>query len=269
VVLALDYPGERQAAHIADARLEEAGIDVRYVLEPPPVDLMDARAYVTELVRRIDGCPCRVGFVISYCVAAPLAVAAATAIAARTGRDEPRHIMFDAVPGDPAAVLDETSSVFRQFELTEDANRLTGPGRERLIAAIGSAGGAVEFFEYVRRTLRQQVAELVRLEVADDDGPLVEEYSAELLHHYLGWLCHLLAAYGARGLRASGDITHVVSSEHELGEGSLGSRGGEVIRVDCARTDLLRADGTRAAVLATLADRATAAATNEHTRRTV
>jgi hypothetical protein len=73
LVLAVDFPGRREEARVADLDLEAAGFEVRYLLEESLSQASDARGYAADLLAVAGLGGRRPEAVLAYCMAAPLA----------------------------------------------------------------------------------------------------------------------------------------------------------------------------------------------------
>ena len=221
MLLALDYPGLRTQARIADLGL--AGL-VDLLVAPLPL-AASGSGYTGELLARVPGAQARA--VLGYCASAPLAAG----LAARLSN--PPLILFDAETVGARTVRDAYRSMAGQLGVLvsdQDVERLGDP-----------SGEPETFLASARTDLRDRV----RTALLGDGCPAagVEDFVTELTGACLAWLAHLVAAADAGPVRSAGPVLRVVSRERPGGD----------VTIDCAADDLLRHLATRAAVRSFLA----------------
>lgn len=237
VVVALDFPGRRDEARLADLDLESAGIAVRYLLAERLPSTPIGAAYVDELADQLDQSSPVIG-VLGYCAAAPMARELARRYQAKGVK--PAVVVFNGSLGSAQSVRDAYVSSLRQLRATAaDLAAVSVPEQ----ALRDDPAGVVRAME---ETLRRLAMSGLALE--DDDESDLEDLAAvaeELVVRHLSFLTHLVASASL-----SADVPpeglHVVSRDHDKRSGWVS---GDTIRIESSRTDFVGCPETRQVVL--------------------
>ncbi|WP_330235395.1 hypothetical protein [Streptomyces sp. NBC_00566] len=243
VLLAVDFPGRRDEARIADLRLEEAGWKVEYALTAPYSRVPDAGAQAAELAARRTGPAPRA--VLAYCMAAPLAHELA-ALLSPPGAPVPL-VLFDGEPGRPEAVRDAARTV---------AGQLTGGAAQALdddadlLSDAALTGRPEEVMAAVEDRMNRLAAEVFRGDGFDE----TEAWAAatQVSGFYLDWIAHLTASLHTARPAWGGRVEHVRTPGHQGPRRWPGAGTTENHLVDSGRNDLLRDPRTRELALTLL-----------------
>ncbi|MFF0712890.1 hypothetical protein ACWEVM_04355 [Streptomyces bauhiniae] len=243
VLLALDFPGRRDEARIADLRLEEAGWKVEYALAPPYSRVPDAGAQAAALAaRRTGGAP---RAVLAYCMAAPLAHELA-ALLSPAGEPVPL-LLFDGEPGRPEAVRDAARTVAGQ--LTGGAAQ-TLDGDPELLSDAALAGRPAEVMAAVEDRMNRLAAAVFREDGFDETE--ARAAATQVSGFYLDWIAHLTASLHTTRPSWGGRVQHIRTPGHPGPRVWPGAGATENHVVDSGRNDLLRDPRTRELALTLL-----------------
>lgn len=243
VLLALDYPGRRDEARIADLRLEADGWDVKYLLQPPFGRLPDCASYAGHLARRFGPFGPEVTAVLAYCMAAPIAQYLAVQL-------QVPLVLFDGEPSTTEAVERELEVAKKQLGWSRNAGSAAD-----LFPEDQLRGRAADCARRMREILVPLAAAALRadgvpeLDAAAEAGPVAD--------FYLDWLTYLIAAHNTDWPRWPGPVFHVMSRGHGYAGDWPGAGGTLLGRIDSERSTLLGQSRTRDLARAYLSEIAT------------
>jgi hypothetical protein len=257
LVLALDYPGYRTEARMAELRLAEHGVPLHELLRRPLPREADGAHYAARVLAQhpVPGGPdTPVAAVAAYCASAPLAFEVAARIPAGAGsrppadagshppavadsRRPPLVILFDAEPGTREPILDSYREALRNV----GARPAEPPDLDLLDRDPGA------FAECLTAGVRSHALDALREFAADEEEAAAS--AGQLAETYADWAGHLIAAHHSAVSDWPGDVLHIVSADNTHAPFPHGARSVRQIRVDTPRKDLLRYAGTREAVL--------------------
>ncbi|MEU6813666.1 hypothetical protein [Streptomyces sp. NPDC046860] len=243
VLLALDFPGRRDEARIADLRLEEAGWKVEYGLTAPYSRVPDAGAQAAAIAARRTGPAPRA--VLAYCMAAPLAHELA-ALLSTPGAPVPL-LLFDGEPGRPDAVREAARTVAGQ--LTGGAAQALDDDPE-LLSDAALTGRPGEAMAAVEDRMTRLAAEVFLGDGFDEAE--ARAAATQVSGFYLDWIAHLTASLHTTRPAWGGRVLHVRTPGHTGPRQWPGASGTENHLVDSGRNDLLRDPRTRELALTLL-----------------
>lgn len=238
-LLVLDYPGRRPDAHVSDMHLERYGFDCEYALTPPLPTALTAPAYARQLSERLG--PGRPIAVVSYCGAAPLAIAMARLLAGPDG--DPVPIAFlNPAQTPPNDIVREYAAAVRQVEGRAPAiKRPPLLDIERLLATPELLVRRIEADLRLRAGLT--------LEAYGLDGTDTSGTTDTVVGMYVEWLTFHVAAHYDEQPAPKGQLLQVISQEHPADASWLGVADVHTVRVPCELVELAVHADARAAVL--------------------
>jgi hypothetical protein len=231
VLLALDYPGRRDEARIADLHLEANGWDVRYLLQPPFGRLPDSASYAGHLARRFGPFGPEVSAVLAYCMAAPIAQYLAVLL-------QVPLVLFDGEPATAEAVERELEVAKKQLGWTRNAGSAAERFPEDQLRAR-----AADCARRMREILVPLAAGTLRSDGVPEPDAVTE--AGPVADFYLDWLTYLIAAHNTDWPRWPGPVFHVMSRGHGYDGDWPGVDSTQLRRVDSERNELLGQPRTR------------------------
>ena len=248
ILLVLDYPGRRPEARVSDLRLEDAGYDVRYLLQPPLPRGSSVTEYTTEALTAAGPRPDQALAVLTYCGAAALG----QEVALRVGC--PRLLVFNGELCTPQVVGTEYRALLES--VAGEPVGLPSWWHVDLLAERSD-----DFLKRCEAHLVEQVRRSLA-GVADDEQELrdAEDAMAPLLDGFLDWLAYLAASHRSDYPDFDAQVISFLSGDQPAVEPWPGARTTESVRIGTTRDDLLADPATRRPVLATLASLDTPAA---------
>jgi hypothetical protein len=244
VLVAVDYPGRRSSARIADLALADAGFTVHSVLEPPDVREVTADEYARALLAKRGPFP-EVAAVLAYCMSAPVGQELAALLG--RGRTPVPMILFDSRPATVDAVVDQYRVAAGQLLAQLGGRRNAGEHRvpERTLLENDPHTALAEMERDLTRL------GMVALSAGSDGADAFDDHEVveEVVSHFIDWLAHLLAAYHWPRSPWGGAVLHVMSSAHDGGGPWPGAASTEEIRIDASRVELLGTAAARRTVL--------------------
>ncbi|MFF4850330.1 hypothetical protein [Streptomyces sp. NPDC001194] len=243
-LLALDYPGRRAEAKIADLGLEAHGYEVAQLLTAPLPDALTGREYAQELLRAHGLAEREPAAILAYCASAPLAQELARHMV-EAGRQAPPLVFFDAAPLTAQDITDDYATVLRQI----DASAFEESGSRTDVASlIGTP-------EELVGAMREEMTRYARNSLAEDlfDEEEVELAAEQIVRVYLDLLTHQIAAYHGSAPAWGGDVVNIVSAGNPFQGEWPGARATRVVRTARDRAGLLADATTRDTVLSLLA----------------
>ena len=238
-LLVLDYPGRRPEAHVSEMHLDQGGFDSVYALTPPLPTALTTPAYARQLCERLR--PDRPVAVVSYCAAAPLAIAMAGLLAGPAG--SPLPITFlNPSQTQPYDIAREYAAAVAQIEgRAPDIKRPPLLDIERLLATPEMLVRRIETDLRLRATLALAA---FGFDGADASGP-----TDTVVGIYVDWLTFLVAAHHCEQPVPNGQFLQVISEEEPADVSWLGGADLRTVRIACDRLELAMHAETRAAVL--------------------
>jgi hypothetical protein len=242
VLLALDYPGRRDEARIADLRLETDGWDVKYLLQPPFGRLPDSASYAGHLARRFGPFGPEVSAVLAYCMAAPIAQYLAAHLRVPL-------VLFDGEPSTAEAVERELGVAKKQLGWSQNAGSADRfpEGQLRIRPA--------DCARRMREILVPLAAGTLRADGVPEPDATAE--AGPVADFYLDWLTYLIAAHNTDWPDWPGPVFHVMSRGHGYAGDWPGADSTLSRRVDSERNELLGQPRTRDLARAFLSEIAT------------
>ncbi|MFE4261105.1 hypothetical protein [Streptomyces sp. NPDC056883] len=243
-LLALDYPGRRAEAKIADLGLEAHGFEVAHLLTAPLPDELTGRAYAEKLFSTHGVADREIAGVLAYCASAPLAQELARHMV-EAGSEAPPLFFFDAAPLTAQDITDDYTAVLRQI----DASGFEESGSQTDVASlIGTP-------EELVAAMREEMTRYARNSLAEDlfDDEEVALASEQIVRVYLDLLTHQIAAYHGAAPAWGGDVVNIVSAGNAFQGDWPGARATRVVRTAHERASLLADPATRDTVLSLLA----------------
>ncbi|RXS84650.1 hypothetical protein EST92_10455 [Streptomyces sp. TM32] len=241
LLVALDYPGYRAEARLAELRLPEHGLGVHELLSRPLPCATRGTDYAAHLLAShpLPGGPGtrEVAAVAAYCASAPLAFEVAARLGADAGTP-PLLILFDAEPDTRRPALDSYREAVAQFGVSPSE-----PPEPGLLDRAPEA-----FVESLVGRLRGHAVSALHTLGSDQEEAVAS--AAQMADAYADWLRHLVAAHHSAVTDWTGDVLHIVSADGAPSPFPHGTRSVRRTQIDCARKDLLRCAETRSAVLA-------------------
>jgi hypothetical protein len=237
-LLILDYPGRRADAHVSEMRLEEHGFDCEYGLAAPLPTALTTLGYAGQLHERLR--PGRPAAVISYCGAAPLAIAMARLLEGPDG--DPVPIAFlNPSPTPPSDIVREYAAAVRQVE--GRAPRVERPPLLDIEGLLSAPELLVRRIEEDLRLRARLTLEAYGLAGTDTSGQ-----TDTVVGMYVEWLIFHVAAHHAGQQAPSGDVLQVISQEQPADASWLGAPV-QTVRVPCELARLAAHEDARTAVL--------------------
>lgn len=242
LLLVVDHPGRREEATVADLHLEDAGFEVRYLLEGhAPQQAHDAEDYARSLLTDADpdASPGRTPqAVLAYCMAAPIA----QEVARLTGAS--MLVLFDGEPVESETLATEylvmvRSLSGRSMPLPAWWNReLLNRRNEDLVL-----GARTDLTKYA-------------VEMLSDDDPeeSAQDVAEELVGVLVDWIAYLAAAFRSDFPAWHGEVLHIASRNHDARSPWPGADRTSLVRLDVDRLTLLSHEATRETVLRLLED---------------
>ncbi|GAA1983346.1 hypothetical protein [Catenulispora subtropica] len=244
VLLVLDYPGRRPEARVSDLGLEDAGYDVRYLMQPPLPCGPSAVEYTAEALAAAGPQQGGAHAVLAYCGASALG----QEVALRVGC--PRLLLFNGELCTPQVVGTEY-----RLLLESVAGEPVGlPSWWHTDLLADRSDDFLKRCEaHLIEQVRRSIADAADGEPDDQDLLDAEDAMAPLLDGFLDWLAYLAASHRTDHPAFDADVVSFLSRDQPAVEPWPGARTTVSVRIDTTRDDLLADPATRRLVLDTLA----------------
>lgn len=243
VLLVLDYPGRRPEARVSDLRLEEAGYDVRYLMQPPLPRGASVAEYTAEALATAGPAKDAAHAVLAYCGASALG----QEVALRIGC--PRLLIFNGELCTPQVVGTEYRALLES--VTGEPVALPAWWDTDLLAEHSH-----DFLQrceaHLREHVRRSLAEQAGGELDEQDLQDAEEALGPLLDGFLDWLAYLAASHRTDYPDFDAEVISFLSQDQPAVEPWPGARATETVRIATTRDDLLADPATRRLVLSAL-----------------
>jgi hypothetical protein len=248
LLFVLDYPGYRVEAKVDDLRLDQFGLRVRDLLRHPLPRAVDGSAYVSRVLAGAsadEGPVAAVAAVAAYCTAAPFAFEVAS-IVSRAQPNAPKIILFDAEACTSDTILDSYRTTLSGLGVQPTEEDLRNDVDMTLLAK--DPRGFVDVL--IHNIEREAVAILGAMGSSEEEAT---ESARRMSNAYADWLSHLVSSYRSQVHSSDFEVLNIISADSPQKGFEYEASVRRDVRVTCDRSQLLRSEETRSAVLSALA----------------